>query len=329
MENVPSQKSAVAYLYPPLDPFDQRIVDVGDGHKVYVEQCGNPAGIPVVVLHGGPGGGCSPAMRRYFDPAKYRIVLFDQRGCGRSRPHASVVANTTWHLVADIELIRVTLGIDRWIVFGGSWGATLALIYAQTHPENVAALALRGVFLMTQGELDWFYGGGAGRFWPDLWQRFVQLVPEDERGNLIEAYHKRLFSGDMMTETKYARAWAQWENALAAIDSDGRTGESPADYARAFARLENHYFQHSGWLDSDHQILARTDRLANIPGVIVQGRYDMICPPLSAYTLAQQWPLAKLTFVGRAGHALSEPGISAELVRAMDGFAADKTRLRL
>ncbi|MFQ3252176.1 MAG: proline iminopeptidase [Loktanella salsilacus] len=329
MENVPSQKSAVAYLYPPLDPFDQRIVDVGDGHKVYVEQCGNPAGIPVVVLHGGPGGGCSPAMRRYFDPAKYRIVLFDQRGCGRSRPHASVVANTTWHLVADIELIRVTLGIDRWIVFGGSWGATLALIYAQTHPENVAALALRGVFLMTQGELDWFYGGGAGRFWPDLWQRFVQLVPEDERGNLIEAYHKRLFSGDMMTETKYARAWAQWENALAAIDSDGVTGESPADYARAFARLENHYFQHSGWLDSDHQILARTDRLANIPGVIVQGRYDMICPPLSAYTLAQQWPLAKLTFVGRAGHALSEPGISAELVRAMDGFAADKTRLRL
>lgn len=329
MENVPSQKSAVAYLYPPLDPFDQRIVDVGDGHKVYVEQCGSPAGIPVVVLHGGPGGGCSPAMRRYFDPAKYRIVLFDQRGCGRSRPHASVVANTTWHLVADIELIRVTLGIDRWIVFGGSWGATLALIYAQTHPENVAALALRGVFLMTQGELDWFYGGGAGRFWPDLWQRFVQLVPEDERGNLIEAYHKRLFSGDMMTETKYARAWAQWENALAAIDSDGVTGESPADYARAFARLENHYFQHSGWLDSDHQILARTDRLANIPGVIVQGRYDMICPPLSAYTLAQQWPLAKLTFVGRAGHALSEPGISAELVRAMDGFAADKTRLRL
>jgi proline iminopeptidase len=329
MENVPSQKSAVAYLYPPLDPFDQRIVDVGDGHKVYVEQCGNPAGIPVVVLHGGPGGGCSPAMRRYFDPAQYRIVLFDQRGCGRSRPHASVVANTTWHLVADIELIRVTLGIDRWIVFGGSWGATLALIYAQTHPENVAALALRGVFLMTQGELDWFYGGGAGRFWPDLWQRFVQLVPEDERGNLIEAYHKRLFSGDMMTETKYARAWAQWENALAAIDSDGRTGESPADYARAFARLENHYFQHSGWLDSEHQILARTDRLANIPGVIVQGRYDMICPPLSAYTLAQQWPLAKLTFVGRAGHALSEPGISAELVRAMDGFAADKTRLRL
>ena len=329
MENVPSQKSATAYLYPPCDPFDQRVLDVGDGHKVYVEQCGNPAGIPVVVLHGGPGGGCSPAMRRYFDPAQYRIVLFDQRGCGRSRPHASVVANTTWHLVADIELIRQTLGIDRWIVFGGSWGATLALIYAQTHPDRVAALALRGVFLMTQGELDWFYGGGAGRFWPDLWDRFVQLVPEGERGDLIGAYHKRLFSGDMMTETKYARAWAQWENALAAMDSDGVTGESPADYARAFARLENHYFHHGGWLDADHQILARTDRLAGIPGVIVQGRYDMICPPLSAWTLSRQWPAGKLTLVGRAGHALSEPGISAELVRSMDRFAADRTRLGL
>ncbi len=329
MENVPSQKSAAAHLYPPSDPFDQRVLDVGDGHKIYVEQCGNPAGIPVVVLHGGPGGGCSPAMRRYFNPDIYRVVLFDQRGCGRSRPHASVVANTTWHLVADIELIRETLGIDRWITFGGSWGATLALIYAETHPDRVAALALRGVFLMTEPELDWFYGGGAGRFWPDLWARFVQLVPEDERGDMTAAYHKRLFSGDMMTETKYARAWAQWENALAAMDSDGVTGESPADYARAFARLENHYFYHKGWLDADHQILARTDRLANIPGVIVQGRYDMICPPVSAYTLAQQWSQAKLTLVGRAGHALSEPGISTELVRAMDRFAADRDRLGL
>ncbi|MCF7698586.1 prolyl aminopeptidase [Loktanella sp. M215] len=329
MENVPSQKSAAQYLYPPSDPFDQRVLDVDDGHKVYVEQCGNPVGIPVVVLHGGPGGGCSPAMRRYFDPAVFRVVLFDQRGCGRSRPHASVVANTTWHLVDDIELIRKTLGIDRWIVFGGSWGATLALIYAQAHPTRVAALALRGVFLMTQPELDWFYGGGAGRFWPDLWDRFVQLIPEGERGDLIAAYHRRLFSGDMMTETKYARAWAQWENALAAMDSDGVTGESPADYARAFARLENHYFQHKGWLDADHQILALTDRLAEIPGVIVQGRYDMICPPVSAWTLSRQWPQGKLTLVGRAGHALSEPAISAELVRAMDRFGADRGRLGL
>ncbi|SHF05697.1 proline iminopeptidase [Loktanella atrilutea] len=329
MENVPSQKSTAVGLYPPSDPFDQRVLDVGDGHKIYVEQCGNPDGIPVVVLHGGPGGGCSPAMRRYFDPALYRVVLFDQRGCGRSRPHASVVANTTWHLVGDIELIRQTLGVDRWIVFGGSWGATLALIYAQAHPDRVAALALRGVFLMTQPELDWFYGGGAGRFWPDLWDRFVTLIPEAERDDLIAAYHRRLFSGDMMTETKYARAWAQWENALAAMDSDGVTGESPADYARAFARLENHYFQHKGWLDAAHQILARTDRLAGIPGVIVQGRYDMICPPVSAWTLSRQWPMGKLTLVGRAGHALSEPAISAELVRAMDRFGVERERLGL
>lgn len=329
MENVPSQKSTAVGLYPPSDPFDQRVLDVGDGHKIYVEQCGNPDGIPVVVLHGGPGGGCSPAMRRYFDPALYRVVLFDQRGCGRSRPHASVVANTTWHLVGDIELIRQTLGVDRWIVFGGSWGATLALIYAQAHPDRVAALALRGVFLMTQPELDWFYGGGAGRFWPDLWDRFVTLIPEAERDDLIAAYHRRLFSGDMMTETKYARAWAQWENALAAMDSDGVTGESPADYARAFARLENHYFQHKGWLDAAHQILARTDRLAGIPGVIVQGRYDMICPPVSAWTLSRQWPMSKLTLVGRAGHALSEPAISAELVRAMDRFGVERERLGL
>ncbi|SEN10388.1 proline iminopeptidase [Loktanella fryxellensis] len=329
MENVPSQKSTSAHLYPPIDPFDQRVLDVGDGHKIYVEQCGRPDGIPVIVLHGGPGGGCSPAMRRYFDPTVYRVILFDQRGCGRSRPHASVVANTTWHLVADIEAIRAALGIDRWIAFGGSWGATLALIYAQTHPDRVAALALRGVFLMTQGELDWFYGGGAGRFWPDLWERFVQLVPVDERGDLIAAYHRRLFSGDMPVEAKFARAWCSWENALASMDSDGLTGESPVDYARAFARLENHYFQHKGWLDADHQILARTDRLAGIPGVIVQGRYDMICPPISAYTLAQQWRDARLVLVGRAGHALSEPGISTELVRAMDRFAVDRDRLGL
>lgn len=329
MDKVLSQKSATAHLYPPCDPFDQRLLDVGDGHRVYVEQCGNPRGIPVVVLHGGPGGGCSPAMRRYFDPEVYRIILFDQRGCGRSRPHASVVANTTWHLVADIELIRRTLGIDRWIVFGGSWGATLALIYAQAHPARVAALALRGVFLMTQSELDWFYGGGAGRFWPDLWGRFVEMIPEDERENLIGAYHKRLFSGDMMMETKFARAWASWENALAAMDSDGVTGDSPSDYARAFARLENHYFHHDGWLDADHQILNLTDRLADIPGVIVQGRYDMICPPISAHTLAQKWSKGRLVLVGRAGHALSEPGITAELVRAMDRFAVERDTLGL
>ncbi len=321
MDKVSGQKRATAPLYPPLDPFDQRMIDVGDGHRVYMEQCGNPDGLPVVVLHGGPGGGCSPAMRRYFDPKRYRIVLFDQRGCGQSRPHASVEANTTWHLVADIERIRTELGIDTWTVFGGSWGATLALIYAQEHPDRVRALILRGVFLMTQSELDWFYGGGAGRFWPDLWSRFTDVIPEDEHDDLIAAYHRRLFSGDMMTETRHARAWSSWENALASIDNDGAGGESPAEYARAFARLENHYFRNGGFLGDDRQILDRMDRIAHIPGIIVQGRYDMICPPAAAHRLASLWPNARLTMVPRAGHALSEPGISAELVRAMDVLA--------
>lgn len=318
MDKSADQKRAVQYLYPPIDPFDQRMMDVGDGHQIYVEQCGNPTGIPVVVLHGGPGGGCSPAMRRYFDPAVYRVVLFDQRGCGRSRPHAAVSNNTTWHLVADVEMIREALGIEKWVVFGGSWGATLSLVYAQTHPESALYLVLRGVFLMTQAELDWFYGGGAGRFWPETWERFVSLIPEDERDDLITAYNKRLFSGDLTLETRFGRAWSAWENALATIHSTGFSGESPGDYARAFARLENHYFINAGFLEFDGQILAHMERIAHIPGVIVQGRYDMICPPASAFSLSEAWPASELRMVRNAGHALSEPGISAELVRAMD-----------
>ncbi|MEO9683446.1 MAG: prolyl aminopeptidase [Tateyamaria sp.] len=321
MDKHSDQKRAVQYLYPPSDPYDQRMLDVGQGHRVYIEQCGNPSGIPVVICHGGPGGGCSPAMRRYFDPELYRIILFDQRGCGRSRPHASVTDNTTWHLVADMEAIRRTLNIDVWIVFGGSWGATLALIYAETHPERVRNLVLRGVFLMTQRELDWFYGGGAGRFWPEVWARFESLVPEDERGDLIGAYHRRLFSGDVALETRFARAWSSWENALASIHSNGAGGEAPGDYARAFARLENHYFTNAGFLEFDGQIIANAGRIKHIPGTIVQGRYDMICPPESAYALAQAWPGGELKMVRDAGHALSEPGISAELVRTMDRIA--------
>lgn len=321
MDKHSDQKRAVQYLYPPTDPYDQRMLDVGQGHRIYVEQCGNPSGIPVVVLHGGPGGGCSPAMRRYFDPELYRIILFDQRGCGRSRPHASVMNNTTWHLVDDIELIRRTLDIDAWIVFGGSWGATLALIYAQAHPPRVRNLVLRGVFLMTQRELDWFYGGGAGRFWPEVWSRFEALVPEDERGDLIGAYHRRLFSGDVAMETRFARAWSSWENALASIHSTGAGGEPPGDYARAFARLENHYFTNAGFLEFDGQILAHVGRIKHIPGTIVQGRYDMICPPESAYALSKEWPASELKMVRNAGHALSEPGVSAELVRTMDRIA--------
>jgi proline iminopeptidase len=232
-----------------------------------------------------------------------------------------VMNNTTWHLVDDIEMIRRTLEIDAWIVFGGSWGATLALIYAQAHPARVRNLVLRGVFLMTQRELDWFYGGGAGRFWPEVWSRFEALIPEDERGDLIGAYHRRLFSGDMSTETRFARAWSSWENALASIHSTGMGGEAPGDYARAFARLENHYFTNAGFLEFDGQILAHAGRIKHIPGTIVQGRYDMICPPESAYALSRAWPAADLKLIRNAGHALSEPGISAELVRTMDRIA--------
>jgi len=257
-------------------------------------------------------------MRRYFDPNVYRIILFDQRGCGRSRPHANIDANTTWHLVADIELIRTTLGVDNWIVFGGSWGATLALIYAQTHPESALHLVLRGVFLMTQAELKWFYGGGAGQFWPDVWAKFTDIIPEDERHDLIAAYNARLFSGDASVETRYARAWAAWENALASISNDGTSGQSPAEYARAFARLENHYFTNAGFLKEDGQILRDMPKIAHIPGTIVQGRYDMICPPVSAQKLHDLWPVSELKFIPRAGHALSEPGISAELVQTTD-----------
>ena len=320
MDRRADEKTASHFLYPPIEPFDQRMMDVGDDHRIYVEQCGNPKGVPVIVLHGGPGGGCSPAMRRYFDPAHYRIVLFDQRGCGRSRPHASIENNTTWHLIGDIERIRLALGVESWIVFGGSWGATLALIYAITHPDRVSTLALRGVFLMTQAELAWFYGGGAGAFWPEVWDRFAAMVPEAERGDLIAAYRKRLFSGDRSLETRFARAWTSWENTLASINTTGPGGDSPAEYARAFARLENYYFSNAGFLDRDGWVEANIDVIARIPGTIVQGRYDMICPPSAASRLHKLWPASQLKIVPRAGHALSETGISAELVRTMDAL---------
>lgn len=290
------------------------------GHRVYVEQCGRPDGVPVIVLHGGPGGGCSPGMRRFFDPAHYRVILFDQRGCGRSSPNASVENNTTWDLVADIERIRTELGIERWAVFGGSWGACLGLVYAQTHPERVAALVLRGVFTMTRSELDWFYGGGAGVFWPEQWAAFSQMIPEDERGDLIAAYHRRLFSADQVEQIRFARAWAGWESSLAVLNPGESRGFPSASYALAFARLENHYFTNAGFLGADGHILRNMPRLAGIPGAIVQGRYDMICPPHTAHAVHKAWPGSSLRMIPTAGHALSEPGISAELVAVMDGL---------
>ncbi len=317
MDKSPEQNSAATFLYPPIEPFSRRMLDVGAGHEVYVEECGRTDGVPVIVLHGGPGGGSSPMMRRFFDPTVYRIVLFDQRGCGRSRPHACVEANTTQDLVADIERIRTTLGIDRWIVFGGSWGATLALAYAQAHPQRAAYLVLRGVFLGTQAELKWFYGGGAGKFHPELWARFTAAIPEDEQADLIEAYHQRLFSGVFATETRFARLWADWENALATVEARV-PGETPVDYARAFARLENHYFRNRCFFGYDGQLLAEMGRMSGVTGTIVQGRLDMICPPATAWALHRSWPGSDLRMVPLAGHALSEPAITAELVKTMD-----------
>lgn len=307
-------------LYPPIEPFRQQMFDMPGGHRVYVEQCGRPDGAPVLVLHGGPGGGCSPGMRRFFDPAHYRVVLFDQRGCGRSTPNASVEANTTWDLVADIERIRAALGIERWIVFGGSWGACLALLYAQAHPDRVQALTLRGVFTMTQAELDWFYGGGASYFWPDQWRAFSHMVPAPERGDLIAAYHRRLFGDDAAEQSRFARAWAGWESALAVLDPGEGRGYPSSAYSLAFARLENHYFINGGFLRQDDQIMADMPRLHGIPGHIVQGRYDMICPPWTAQRLHDAWPGSRLRMVAAAGHALSEPGITAELVSIMDSL---------
>lgn len=318
MRNSESQIGAYRPLYPVIQPYNYRMLSVPGDHVIYVEECGNPDGIPVVVLHGGPGGGCSPGMRRFFHPEIYRVILFDQRGCGRSKPHASVENNTTWDLVADIERIREELGIEKWIVFGGSWGATLSLVYAQTHPSRVTNLVLRGIFLMTQAELSWFYGGGAGRFFPREWARFAELLPEDEHHDMIAAYAKRLEHGDEDTQICFARAWTQWESALAVLEPKPTRGSVPSSYALAFARIENHYFSNAGFLREDGQILKDMHRIAHIPGTIVQGRYDMICPPQTAFDLHDSWPASRMVVVPDAGHALSESGISSALTTVMD-----------
>ena len=311
-------------LYPHREPFMSERLEMTDGHRLYVEQSGNPAGIPVVVLHGGPGGGCTASMRRYFNPDRFRAILFDQRGCGRSTPFASVENNTTWDLVADIERIRERLGIDKWVVFGGSWGATLSLLYGQTHPERVREMVLRGVFTMTKAELDWFYQGGAGAFWPEAWALFKGIIPKDEQHDMVAAYQKRLFGADEDVADQAARIWTGWENTLATLVSDGRIQGAGARHARAFARIENHYFSNNGWLDHEHQISRDMHHLEGINGYIVQGRYDMVCPPHTAHKIHNAWPGSDLRMVNLAGHAMSEAGVAAELVGIMDHIGAQE-----
>ncbi|MDH3665837.1 MAG: prolyl aminopeptidase [Paracoccaceae bacterium] len=311
---------AAPRLYPAIEPDRRFHLDVGDGHALYVELCGKPGGQPVLVLHGGPGAGISPFMRRFFNPKRYRIILFDQRGTGRSTPRGGLEANTSWHLVGDIERLREHLEIETWHVFGGSWGSTLALLYAQAHPDRVTALVLRGLFTMTRAELDWFYGGGAARFFPEEWKDFTGPIPVAERDDLIGAYHRRLTDPDEALQLRFARPWVRWETATASLRPN-RAGFIDGAYARAFARIESHYFMHDGWLEEDGQILRDMDRIAHVPGTLIQGRYDMICPPATAQALIARWPAGTLKIVEDGGHALSEPGIAAELIRATDRFS--------
>ncbi|GAB3335867.1 prolyl aminopeptidase [Marilutibacter aestuarii] len=310
-------------LYPEIEPFNTGKIEVDDRHTLYFEECGNPDGKPVVILHGGPGGGCSAKMRRFHDPAKYRIVLFDQRGSGRSTPHADLVDNTTWHLVEDIEKLRTRLDIDRWQVFGGSWGSTLALAYAESHPKRVTELVLRGIFMLRRWELEWFYQEGASRLFPEAWSKYVAAIPEVERHDLISAFHRRLTSEDEATRLAAARAWSVWEGATSFlhVDEDFAKSHEDAQFALAFARIENHYFIHSGFFEVDDQLLRDAERLADIPGVIVHGRYDVVCPPQNAWDLHKAWPKAKLAITPTSGHsAFEEENIDA-LIEATDGFA--------
>ena len=309
-------------LYPPIEPFASGHLDVGDGHRIYWERCGTPGAKPAVFLHGGPGGGFSPEHRRLFDPARYDLLLFDQRGCGQSTPHASLDANTTWHLVADIERLRAIMGVDQWLVFGGSWGSTLALAYAQTHRAQVSELVLRGIFMIRQSEIDWYYQEGASRIYPDKWERFVVPVPETERGDLVAAYRQLLTGDDPAARLAAARAWSVWEGETVRLLPDPALSavHDADDFALAFARIENHYFTHRGWLD-DGQLIANAAILADIPGVIIHGRYDMACPAETAWALHKAWPQARFELIEGAGHAYNEPGILDALIRATDGFA--------
>jgi proline iminopeptidase len=311
-------------LYPSVEPFDIFRLPVGHGHELHVEQAGNPDGVPVVFFHGGPGGGTDPMHRRYFDPARYRIVLFDQRGCGRSTPHAGLEHNTTWDLVDDAERIRARLGLDRWHVFGGSWGSTLSLAYAVKHPDRVRSLTLRGIFLLRRAELSFFYQEGTSWIFPDAWEHYLAPIPVEERSDLVTAYYKRLTSGDRAVESACARAWSVWEGSTSRlIPDEGLIARTAGDhFARQLARIECHYFVNQGFFPYDGWLLdAARDKLQHIPMAIVQGRYDVVCPPRSAWELKRALPHAELTLVADAGHASSEAGIIDALIRATDRFA--------
>ncbi len=309
-------------LYPPLEPRRTGFLRVSALHELYYEESGEPAGTPAVFLHGGPGGGTIPDHRRFFDPAAYRIVLFDQRGAGRSRPHASLEENTTWDLVADIERLREHLGIQRWVVFGGSWGSTLALAYAERHPERVRALVLRGIFLLRPHEIRWFYQEGASFLFPDAWEAYLAPIPSTERGDLLAAYHRRLTSRHRTTRLRAARAWSVWEASTSRLLQDpGMMDAFAADpLAEAMARIECHYFVNGGFFETPDQLLGGVDRLRAIPAVIVQGRYDLVCPVTTAWDLHRRWPEAEFQIVPDAGHAASEPGTVDRLVSATDRF---------
>lgn len=308
-------------MYPPIEPYSTGFLDVGDGHRIYYERVGTPGAKPAVFLHGGPGGGLSPDYRRLFNPDLYDVVLFDQRGCGQSTPHAGLEANTTWHLVADIERLRERIGVEKWLVFGGSWGSTLALAYAETHPERVSELVLRGIYAVTKAELRWYYQFGVSEMFPDKWERFQAPIPPSERGDMITAYRKRLTGDDPAVQIEAAKAWSLWEGETITLLPNPAFSTSFGDdhFALAFARLENHYFVNDCWLE-DGQLLRNAHRLHGIPGVIVHGRYDMPCPARYAYALHKAWPDAEFHLVEGAGHAWSEPGILDQLLRATDRF---------
>lgn len=309
-------------LYPPIEPIDQGRLDVGNGHEIYWEQSGNPHGKPVVILHGGPGGGSQPEYRSFFDPARYNIIQFDQRGCGASTPHAGLEFNTTGDLISDIEMLRNFFGFERWLVFGGSWGSTLALCYAIHHPDRVSSLILRGIFMCRRKELRWFYQRGASEIFPDVFEAYRDHIPETEQEDLMTAYYKRLTSEDPEVRLAAAKQWSAWEMATSRLlpDEDYVAKADDADFALAFARIESHYFVNNIFLEDDF-IMKNVHKIEHIPGVIVQGRYDIVCPPVSAWELHKAWPLSQLEMIPDAGHSIVELGIAQALVKATDAYA--------